>query len=106
MNDATTISMKMLPAPKPTLHDEWQAKWPDGTFELVGPKIQGNLEHYEQHNLVAHDDPALVLTGVPAEFDKLREWLAGKDIEGVVWHHLDGRMAKIKLRDFGLKRPK
>ena len=82
------------------------AKWPDGTYELVGPKIQGNLEHYEQHNLVAHDDPALVLTGVPAEFDKLREWLAGKDIEGVVWHHLDGRMAKIKLRDFGLKRPK
>lgn len=24
-------------------------------------------------------------------------------IEGLVWHHDDGRMAKIKRRDFGLK---
>jgi hypothetical protein len=32
--------------------------------------------------------------------------LAGKDIEGIVWHHSDGRMAKIKLRDFGHKRPR
>jgi hypothetical protein len=26
------------------------------------------------------------------------------DIEGLVFHHPDGRMAKIKLRDFGMKR--
>jgi hypothetical protein len=41
---------------------------------------------------------------VPRDFDGLREYLAGKDIEGIVWHHSDGRMAKIKLRDFGHKR--
>jgi hypothetical protein len=34
----------------------------------------------------------------------LREWLLDRDIEGLVFHHPDGRMAKIKLRDFGLKR--
>ena len=27
------------------------------------------------------------------------------DIEGIVWHHPDGRMAKIKRRDFGLSWP-
>lgn len=42
----------------------------------------------------------------PRDFDGLRAWLDGKDIEGIVFHHPDGRMAKIKLRDFGLRRPK
>jgi hypothetical protein len=26
-----------------------------------------------------------------------------KDIEGIVWHHPDGRMVKIKKKDFGYK---
>lgn len=26
------------------------------------------------------------------------------NIEGIVFHHPDGRMAKIKLRDFGISR--
>lgn len=26
------------------------------------------------------------------------------NVEGVVWHHPDGRMVKIKTRDFGLTR--
>lgn len=78
----------------------------DGTYELVGPKVQGNPERYDKHILVSHSDPSLVLEGVPRTFDALREWMTGKDIEGVVWHHPDGRMAKLKLRDFGIKRPK
>ena len=28
----------------------------------------------------------------------------GEDIEGLVWHHPDGRMAKLKMRDMDLKR--
>ncbi len=43
---------------------------------------------------------------VPRTFDGLREWLTDRNIEGIVFHHEDGRMAKIKLRDFGLKRGK
>ncbi len=76
----------------------------DGTYELVGPKVQGNPEGYERHTLVRHD--ALVMADQPPrDFDALAAWLAGKDIEGVVFHHPDGRMGKIKLRDFGLRRP-
>lgn len=81
------------------------AGWPDGTYELIGPKVQGNPEAAGVHMLVRHEG-APVFTDVPRSFDGLREWLAGKDIEGIVFHHPDGRMAKIKLRDFGLKRAK
>lgn len=75
----------------------------DGTYELVGPKVQGNPEGYKAHTLVPHSSLALA-NQPPRDFDGLRAWLEGKDIEGLVWHHPDGRMAKIKLRDFGLKR--
>lgn len=85
----------------------------DGTFELLGPKIQGNPENMETHMLRRHAD-ALALEGCPyfrppeiageSFFARLRVWLATQDIEGVVWHHEDGRMVKIKKRDFGLER--
>lgn len=89
---------------------------PDGTYELVGPKIQGNPEGFEEHRLIRHE-AAGVLVDVPRTFDGLREWFAGRNaedrhgargrtIEGIVFHHPDGRMAKIKSRDFGIKRPK
>lgn len=77
----------------------------DGTYELVGPKVQGNPERYASHELVSHSSLAMN-EQPPRDFDGLRAWLDGKDIEGIVFHHPDGRMAKIKLRDFGLKRPK
>jgi hypothetical protein len=78
----------------------------DGTHELVGPKINGNPEHYDRHRLVPHSSLAMpALAQPPRSFDGLREWMAGRDIEGIVFHHPDGRMAKIKLRDFGLRRP-
>jgi hypothetical protein len=48
---------------------------------------------------------AMQYPDVPRDFDGLRDWLSLVNIEGLVWHHPDGRMAKIKLRDFGLKRP-
>lgn len=76
---------------------------PDGTYELVGPKVQKNLEKYEKHTLVKHAD-CEQYPDAPRTFDDLKTWLEGRDIEGLVFHHLDGRMAKIKLRDFGLKR--
>jgi hypothetical protein len=77
----------------------------DGTYELLGPKVQGNPERAKNHLLVCHGHgTAGNLGDVPRTFEGIREWLAGKDIEGLVFHHNDGRMAKIKLRDFGLKR--
>ena len=76
---------------------------PDGTYELIGPKIQGNPEKSETHKLIRHAD-AEVFPDVPRQYHALAEWFKNKDIEGIVFHHLDGRMAKIKKRDFGLKR--
>ncbi len=79
----------------------------DGTYELIGPKVQGNPEASGDHVLVAHDDCKLIIEPQPPrDFDGLRAWMEGRDIEGIVWHHPDGRMGKLKLRDFGLKRPK
>lgn len=80
----------------------------DGTYELVGPKVQGNPERLILHALIRHGaNPVHPQTPLPPRsFEGLREWLTGRDIEGIVFHHPDGRMAKIKLRDFGLKRAK
>lgn len=74
---------------------------PDGNYELVGPKIQGNPENYQHHRLVPH---GVMMMDPPRSFEALREWFMGKDIEGIVWHHPDGRMVKIKKKDFGLRR--
>jgi len=85
--------------------DRAEGDLPDGTYELVGPKIQGNKEGYTAHVLVSHNSPILHLgEDVPRDFEGLRLYLASSGIEGVVWHHEDGRMVKIKARDFGIKR--
>jgi hypothetical protein len=73
----------------------------NGTYELVGPKINGNAEGYDSHQLVRHGAEILE---APHTFGELKEWFKGMDIEGIVWHHPDGRMVKIKKKDFGLKR--
>lgn len=71
---------------------------PDGTYELCGPKIGGNREKLEAHTFKKHGD--LTYPDCPRAFDALKEWFADKEIEGVVWHHPDGRMVKIKKKDF------
>jgi hypothetical protein len=81
--------------------------WPpeDGTFELVGPKVQGNPEGFTAHRIIRHGDDLLVWPPVPPrDYEGLKQYLATQDIEGIVWHHPDGRMVKIKKRDFGLPR--
>jgi hypothetical protein len=82
------------------------ARWEDGIYEALGPKIQGNPEGYERHTLVrvVPYEAQLVLADVPRTFEGLREYLAARDVEGIVFHHADGRKAKIKKRDFGLGR--
>lgn len=80
--------------------------WRSGTYELCGPKINGNPEGYEAHYLVHHADDVdrLDLAGYrPLTFESIRALaldLGTEGIEGIVWHHPDGRMAKIKARDF------
>jgi hypothetical protein len=74
----------------------------DGTYELVGPKTQGNKDKFPTNGLVFHAT-APEYPHAPRTFEGIEEFLAGTEIEGLVWHHPDGRMAKIKRRDFGFK---
>jgi hypothetical protein len=74
----------------------------DGTYELCGPKVQGNPENLVNHVLIPHSEAAQY--EVPRSLDGIKQFLESMDIEGLVFHHPDGRMAKIKKRDFGLKR--
>ncbi len=76
---------------------------PDGTYELCGPKVQGNPEKFDKHVLISHNE-AFVFDHCPTDYEELGQWLPLLCGEGVVWHHQDGRMAKIKKRDFNLKR--
>lgn len=75
----------------------------EGTYELCGPKVQGNPEGYPVHMLICHEC-AEVLDDVPREFEGIKRWLAEHRYEGIVWHHDDGRMVKIKAKDFGIRR--
>jgi len=73
------------------------------TYELLGPKVNNNLERQPIHWLAAHGRIKLDLVDAPS-LDALRRWLEGKDVEGIVWWHPDGRKAKLKLRDLGIER--
>lgn len=75
--------------------------WVDGTFELVGPKINGNRQNLSHHALLRHGVP--IEGYVPTGFNELYEYLRDFKFEGIVWYRVDGSMAKIKRRDFGLE---
>lgn len=76
----------------------------DGTYELCGPKIGtragANPEGLATHVLFRHGGE--VLENVPRLFDALKSWFIEHPVEGVVFHHPDGRMGKIKRSDFGI----
>lgn len=88
--------------PEDARHREVKIPTEDGTYELCGPKVQGNLECFDHHVFVRHGSE--VLQDCPRTFDALREYLSDGLIEGVVWWHEDGRLVKIKGKDFGIKR--
>ena len=80
----------------------------DGIYEAVGPKIQGNPSRYATHTLVRVYPPLAGLKlyeDVRRTFDGLRDYLSAHTYEGLVFHHPDGRLCKIKRRDYGLPWP-
>lgn len=82
--------------------------WLPGTYELIGPKINHNGEKAEKHQLLHHATAPVHERLCDLELDLATIEgcvisLANIGWEGVVWHHPDGRMAKIKARDFGAK---
>jgi hypothetical protein len=77
----------------------------DGTYELCGPKVQGNPENFEKHTLVKHGSEIIDLENVA--FEDLKVFLMNDetDMEGIVFHHKsDDRMCKLRKSDFGVKR--
>lgn len=76
----------------------------DGTYELVGEKVQGNPYNMQGHQLIRHGEVTFDQE-VPRNFDDLKDFLNKTNVEGIVWHHDDGRKVKIKRRDFGLEWP-
>lgn len=77
----------------------------DGTYELVGERIQGNPEKIKGHHLVKHGYRVLMGLINPITFENIKEYLELTDIEGIVFHNeSDGRMCKIRQTDFGFKR--
>lgn len=75
---------------------------PNGTYELIGPKVQSNKYEENTHLFRRHGD--VILLGAPRDIEGLKDYFEqNPGYEGVVWHHPDGRMVKIKRRDFGLK---
>lgn len=79
----------------------------DGTYELCGPKVQGNPERLHTHRLIEHG--VIEMVGFPRTFGEIKRWFYDMrhdplNVEGVVWHHPDGRMVKIKSKDFGIER--
>jgi hypothetical protein len=80
---------------------------PDGTYELIGPKVLGNPEHAEKHILVPHG--AEDLPDVPRDFAGLRAYLEAHEMEGIVFWRTPGDpesdMCKVKRRGFGLSWP-
>jgi hypothetical protein len=76
-----------------------EPRYEPGTYELIGPRINRNPEDYGAHDLIPHGatvfDP-----DPPRDYLGLRSYLLDLPHEGIVWHHPDGRMAKLKRRDF------
>lgn len=92
----------------------------DGTYELVGEKLQSNPYGIEGHRLVPHGANFVlpdemrnidgVISGAGGEPIARARWdiesfLKAYAIEGLVFHHPDGRMAKVTRRGFGLTWP-
>jgi hypothetical protein len=94
--------MPVTDDPGDTWHrDAWSrvvGTLPDGTYELCGPRVGKNREGFTEHVLVPHGEARI--ENAPRDFDGLREFMRDFPHEGIVFHHPDGRMAKIKRSDF------
>lgn len=78
-------------------------KLQDGTYELIGPKVNGFKDDLpvKEHMLMGHG--VVGVTDPPRTFKALKLFFSLAQMEGIVWHHPDGRMVKIKKKDFGYK---
>ena len=84
--------------------------WQDNEHpcEAIGPKIQGNPLGLAEHICVPFNIEIPVYKEVPRHFESIRDFVTNLEskyspenaAEGIVFHHPDGRRAKIKAKDF------
>lgn len=85
-----------------TLHQYLAKYLPDGTYEAIGAKFQGDPYHYRFGNtLVPHGHEAIE---VERTYEGIKNYLSENYIEGIVFYNKDGEpRCKIKRSDFGFE---
>ena len=81
----------------------------DGTYELCGPKVNGNREGLLRHTLLAHCSGIVDMSnfkdGSIVSYGACSNYIQSISQEGVVFHHPDGRKCKLRRTDFGFTWP-
>ena len=70
------------------------------SYELVGEKVQNNVYNLTGHELWQHGSKEV--TDLDLTFKGVKKWLLNNNVEGLVFHHNDGRMCKIRRKDFNI----
>jgi len=83
----------------------------DGTYECVGPKLQGNPHGEDKHYWIAHfhDNLNVNLNNLEAEnvFEFFEALFQDFNFEGLVAYNVDDiPIGKIRCSDFGIKKDK
>lgn len=73
----------------------------DGSYELCAPKVRLNPYGFPTPVMLKHGEEKIVIKD--RSYENLRDLLKNLNIEGIVFHHPDGRMAKIRKHDFGFE---
>jgi hypothetical protein len=78
-----------------------QPNLPDGTYELIGPSINGNAEHAVTNILVPHNANKL-LVKLPTELtrESLKQLIMSQPWEGLVFRNSNDDMCKLRRVDF------
>lgn len=75
----------------------------DGTYEFCGMKVGTNAEEIPAGNtFIKHGSETYKIKNL--SFETIRDFIERYPIEGLVFHHEDGRMCKIRKTDFGFTR--
>lgn len=73
----------------------------DGTYELCAPKVRLNPYDLTAPRLLKHGGEKLIVND--RSYNGLKLLLESMSAEGIVFHHPDGRMAKVRRHDFGFE---
>lgn len=88
-----------------TEQDKWlqqafrRAPLEDGTYEFLGPHINGNPQGLEQDTFEPHGKK--VIPELDRTFEGVRTFLEANLIEGIVFWMDGAPVAKIRRKDFG-----